>query len=296
MEEIPLDDIEPIGGAGPIRAEFVTATNTKKEAGEDNDEETRDPEHMSGDIGIQESDEERKDRHRLISGQALSEYKGYKKILADPTWRTVEYSRAPGISCSELPIHFLDTAKQEDPVYTIMASGLITGKYANDLARAHMDCNKISRLAWDKELSDIGLLETIHRDDARNISLTVQYAEHTPSIPGVAKREFVYFQWAYGAPTTKNKRDKSWILIARHTDHPRRPVHPTPVRALSLSVMLLEPLEPDRTSGLLESPRTNVTIMAWVQPGGWISDKIATLYKTKLADRIKFLRDTNFLT
>jgi hypothetical protein len=70
-------------------------------------------------------------------------------------------------------------------------------------------------------------------------------------------------------------------------------VRPDPVRALTMSVIILEPLTPEQGDMLLV-PRTNVTIMAWVQPGGWIPDGVVTLYKTKLADRVKFLRGTNF--
>ena len=62
-----------------------------------------------------------------------------------------------------------------------------------------------------------------------------------------------------------------------------------------MSLMLLEPLTPEQ-GDLLLVPRTSVTIMAWVQPGGWVPDSVVTLYKTKLADRIKFLRETNFFS
>jgi hypothetical protein len=171
----------------------------------------------------------------------------------------------------------------------------VIGKTADDIAKAHMDSNHISRLGWDKELSDIGLLEIVRVDENLGIQLTVQYAEHTPSVPGVDKREFVYFQWSRRVATKKHKTDHNWEIIARHVDHPKRPVKSSPVRALSLSVIVLEPLTPDE-SELLLVPRTNVTIMAWVQPGGWIPDNIVSLYKTKLADRIKFLRETTFFS
>lgn len=129
------------------------------------------------------------------------------------------------------------------------------------------------------------------------MKLTVQYAEHTPPVPGVAKREFVYFQFSRMEPSKANKRDHAWTLICRHTDHPSRPIKENPVRALSLSVMIITPLTPqkDPHDGLLDMHSTHVTIMAWAQVGGWIPESVVTLYKTKLADRIKFLRETHFV-
>jgi START domain-containing protein len=84
-----------------------------------------------------------------------------------------------------------------------------------------MDSNHISRLKWDKELSDIGHLETIRQDEKLGMLLTVQFAEHTPPVPGVAKREFVYFQWSRRVASKKHKKDGNWEIIARHVDHPK---------------------------------------------------------------------------
>jgi hypothetical protein len=276
-EEICLTGMAPIGGAGPIRQE----------------------------------DDDRRERHALITGQALEEYKNYRKLLSDKQWVAVQYNGAEGISCFEMPTTFRGDGKE--PVYTIKATGCVNGKTADQIARAHLDCNHSSRCGWDKELSDIGLLELVRSDENLGMALTVQYAEHTPVIPGVAKREFVYFQWSRRVASKKHKKAKNpavgrgflltcffcqdgvWEIIARHTDHPKKPVRSDPVRAHSMSVMILEPLTPEQ-GDLLLSPRTSVTIMAWVQPGGWVPDGVVALYKTKLADRIKFLRETSFFS
>ena len=224
---------------------------------------------------------------------AKQAYKEHKRFLADPGWRTVEYTRAPGISCHELPTRVERIGDEEQPVYAVMASGVVEGKTADSIARAHLDSNKCTRLAWDHELSDIGRLEEVQRDDSRGMSLTVDYAVNRTRVPGVAQREFVFLQWAHAKPSAKHRSDHDWTILARHTDHPRRPVQSSPVRALSHSIMILDTLTPDR-SGLLEQPRTNVTIAAWIVPGGWLPTNVVSLYKTVLADRIRFLRDVNF--
>ena len=172
QEEIGLTDMAPIGGAGPVHDNSVQ--------------------------------DERRERHALVTGQALEEYKNYKKLLIDKRWEAVPYKGAEGISCFEMPMTLRGEGKE--PVYTIKATGCVKGKTADDIAHAHMDHNHSSRCGWDKELSDIGLVETIRVDENLGMMLTVQFAEHTPSMPGVAKREFVYFQWSRRVASKKNKK------------------------------------------------------------------------------------------
>lgn len=249
-----------------------------------------------GVIGHQETEDERQARIKNITGQAALAFKGYKAILSNPDWKVVEYTGAKGIASYELPNQFEDPKTKKVPRYTVKATGLIEGKSADSIARAHMDANKVTRMGWDIDVSDIGLLETIKDDEsATGMRLNVQYAEHIPalSLAGVAKREFVFFQFTKRTPSKKNKHDGSWVIIAESTNHPRRPVTPSAVRALTYSVIILEPLEPEKDD-LIALPRTSMTIVGWVQPGGWIPDSAVNLYKTKLADRIKFLRETSF--
>ena len=233
-------------------------------------------------------------RRAAISDQALDEYKNYKKMLELRDWVSVPYTRAEGIACYELPDFTIPGSKDSnEKAHAYKASGVVENKTANDIARAHLDTNKISRLSWDSDLSDIGLLETINSNPALGMELTVQYAEYTP--PAIAKRESVYFQWSRKTPSKKNKTDNVWIIISRHTDHPLRPVRDNPVRALSYSVMILTPLTP-RTDTLMRWPSTHVTFMVCTQVGGWLPESAATaLYRTKVADRIKFLRETHFV-
>ena len=122
---IPL---EPIGGVGPIRQPSV-------DKGDDR-------EHVSPPIFAPETEAERKARHAIIAGQAKQAYKEHKRFLADPGWRTVEYTRAPGISCHELPTRVERIGDEEQPVYAVMASGVVEGKTADSIARAHLDSNK----------------------------------------------------------------------------------------------------------------------------------------------------------
>lgn len=272
-EAIDLTNLAPLGGAGPIRQEPPYATNEN----------------------AKESEEDRRNRHAVIKSQVLGEYSSYKKKLEDPRWQTVQYSGGDGITCFELPVYYLDPETKQSPVHTSKASGVVMGKTADEIARAQLDTNHSTRIRWDTDLSDVGQLEVIESNPELGMKLTVDWAEHTPAaVTMAAKREFVYAQWSHRKRSDKNRDDGHWVLISRHVDHPDRPVKSSPVRALSVSVMVITPLTPSKDE-LISLPRTNVTIMAWIQMGGWIPDGVVKLYKTKLADRIKFLRETHFV-
>ena len=174
------------------------------------------------------------------------------------------------------------------------AQALIHGKTARELGRAHRDANKISRLAWDKDVSDIELLETIREDDTTGNVLTVQRAVLSPP-PGlnlvVSKRDLVFFQFSTLGKSKANPQDEECLLIARHTEHPARPIgYEKCVRAQSMSVIRLVPMSPLKKEDDLFEPVTEVTIAGWLQLGGAIPDEVVGLYQTALADRIDFLR------
>ncbi len=268
MEEIPLYDVKPhaslLGGAGPVHDGTTTTTTRKDDS----------PETVK--------------RKRIIKGQASDTHDKYRPLLQDPRWSPIEYTAHKGVQCWELPV-------TDDGLYSFKASGIVEWKTADSIARAHMNTDRIPRTAWDKDITDIRLLETVSYDEARGLLLTVQYAEHTPPVP-FSKREFVYFQWSHQTPSKKNESDSEWLILTRHTDHPDRPLRDDVVRALSMSSMTITPLtpKPDPADKLVSMPRTQVTLMAWIKPGGNIPDAAVKLYKTKLADRIGFLRDTSF--
>jgi len=314
LEEVPLrspktSDIEVIsdlassatgiGSAGPVTFDNAAVNPNERSSQwiltrKPEVEQSTQPYSVTSNKSVEsETMEERTKRHSIVMGQAKSEYKTHKKMLMDPNWTVVPYDGAKGISCYELPVRYLGEGK-ESPVYTIKASGTVSGKSADEIAKAHMDTNEISRLVWDKEISYIRELEKIAGDENTAISLTIQHAKHDPGIVGVAEREFVLLQWTHKVPSPKNARDHKWTLITRYTDHPDVPVQSSPVRALTMSVMLLEPLDPEKGGMLSDIPKTHVTLMGWAQPGGWIPESVVKLYKTKLADRIKFIRETAF--
>jgi hypothetical protein len=231
-----------------------------------------------------------RERKAVYLAQANREWGSYKQRLSDPKWKPVKYSGDKGITCYELV--------SQDGCYSLKAEGIVEHKTADKIAAAHRDCNHISRCSWDgADVSDIGLLETLREKRAGNCEayINVQFAEHTPSIPLVAKREFVYLEISQCHPSEVNPDDREWIILASHTEHPKRPVRSDPVRALSRTVMRLVPEDPTVDDGLLKVPRTAVTLMAWIDPGGNITPDVVKLYKTKLADRIKKIRETQFV-
>jgi len=234
-----------------------------------------------------ESDKDRKRRHRQYIGLAKRELQAYQKTHALPGWSSVACPEGRGITCDELPV-------TKDGIYTFRASGVVKGKKAQEIAERHLDHNPETRLRWDNELSHVELLESISRDDKAGILLTCQRATHTP--PVVAVREFVYIQFSFSEPSRENKYDKKWTLLVTSVDHPLAPERSDPVRALMMSVMVLEPFAPDIDPKTKQStPKTAVTLYGWVNPGGLVPPAIVKLYKTKLADRIEFLRETLFL-
>lgn len=167
------------------------------------------------------------------------------------------------------------------------------------LCRAHRDCNHSTRTHWDGEnIHDIGLVEDVahYVQDEHEIFLNVQFAVHKSRIPLVATREFVYLEWSWKKPCAVNPKDHEWIILASHTEHPKRPERPDlMVRALQRTIMVLEPLAPVQDEALGDIPRTSVTLVAWVDPGGSISDTVVKWYKTILADRIAMLRTVYFV-
>lgn len=235
-----------------------------------------------------ETAKERKRRHRQYIGLARQELLTYEKANTLAGWSSVACPEGSGITCDELPV-------TKDGIYTFRAMGVVHGKKAQEIAERHLDCNPDTRLRWDKELSHIELVEHITRDDRAGILLTCQRALHDPPSP-VSDREFVYIQFSFSKPSRENKFDKRWTILVTSVDHPLCPVHSDPVRALMMSVMVLEPFAPDINPDTKQStPNTAVTLYGWVNPGGWIPPAIVKLYKTKLADRIAFLRETLFL-
>ncbi len=261
-------------------------------------------------------------RHRIVTGQALQTWNGHREFLKDERWRPLEYKGgktdiqcfsmepqpASGFSgCTPLEgdtskvqlnqkkiFFFSDLCLLFHKVYAMKAQALIRGKTARELGRAHRDANKISRLAWDKDVSDIELLETIREDETTGNVLTVQRAVLSPP-PGlnlvVSKRDLVFFQFSTLGKSKANPQDAECILIARHTEHPARPIgHEKCVRAQSMSVIRLVPMAPVKKEDDLFEPITEVTIAGWLQLGGAIPDEVVGLYQTALADRIDFLR------
>jgi len=297
MEPVSLaQHSEMLGGAGAVTFDSAyrspnnteTPTTTKTDAPAPNNKTT------TNNTKPQETDAERKKRHRHYNGLAKQELLAYADMQHRLDWTSVPYVEKTGITCDELPV----TA---DGKYTFRASGVVKGKKAQEIAERHLDCKAFTRLVWDKELSHIELLEEVARDDRAGIVMTCQRATHHPPI--VSDREFVYIQFSFSEPSTANKFDRKWTLLVSSVDHPLAPENNNNghnnkqfVRALMMSMMVLEPFSPTKDPATGQSiPNTAVTLFGWVNPGGFIPPAIVTLYKTKLADRIQFLRDTAFM-
>lgn len=129
------------------------------------------------------------------------------------------------------------------------------------------------------------------------MEVNVQFAEHKPAVIGVSIREFVYLEASLRETSDANCADHQWTILTRETTHPARPIRSDPVRALSRTTMILTPLPPklDEAGGI-EVPYTSVTLVASkVDPGGAVPPAVIKLYKTKLADRLAFLKKTMFV-
>jgi len=238
-----------------------------------------------------ESTQSKEARKASYMKQAKAEVDKYRTRLEDERWHPVTYKEGTGISAYEM--------EALGDGYYLKADGIVE-KFAEDIARAHRDHNHISRISWDgANIHDIGLLEDIsHRPvdkQGNEFWLTVNYALHKPRVPAVSMREFVYLEFAWRMPSQTVPGQDKWVILACHTDHPKRPPRKDPVRALSRTIMVLEPRQPLVSPDASDTPRTSVTIMAWVDPGGDIPAAVIKLYKTILADRIAWLRTIQFV-
>lgn len=133
MDPIDLNDIVPLGGAGPVRQEEGIYSQPKEEK------------------------DDEKERHSIINGQAAIEYKNHKKLLESKNWKPIPYNGVFGITCYEY--EGLEVPGVAGMVYAFKASGVVDNKSADEIARAHMNSDHPSRIIWDKDLSDIGQLE-----------------------------------------------------------------------------------------------------------------------------------------
>jgi len=242
-------------------------------------------------VEIPDGEDDFRRRRAVYLGQAQELMTTYEDRLKDPRWRPVSYSGDKRISCYELDAG-------EDEGYNLKAECIVEGKTADMIAAAHRNHQAIPRRTWDgADIHDIGLLEKVREMDITaqlRMELNVQYAEHKPVVPGVAIREFVYLEASLRETTTANDEDHKWTIMTRETRHPKRPIKTDPVRALSRTIMVLIPLPPADLDGI-PIPRTSVTLVAWVDPGGAVPISVIKLYKTKLADRLAFLKTTMFV-
>jgi hypothetical protein len=239
-----------------------------------------------------ESEGARVQRRALYLGQAKEVLLTYGERLKDPRWKPVTYNGDKHIACYE----FEDGPEDG---YNLKAECIIEGKTADLIAKAHRNHQVIPRRTWDgKDIHDIRLLEEVRSQDLPNgvrFEVNVQVAEHNPGIPLVAIREFVYIEASLREPSTANPDDYKWTILTREAEHPERPIKDNPVRALSRTVMVLTPMVPKTADGI-NIPSTAVTLVAHnVHPGGNIPDGVIPLYKTKLADRLAFLKKTMFI-
>jgi len=237
--------------------------------------------------------EDRRRRRGVYLAQARELVETYEGRLKDKRWTPVPYGGDKRITCYEFE------AGAEDG-YNLKAECIIEGKTADSIATAHRNHQAIPRRSWDgDDIHDIGLLETVREQDISpdlRMEVNVQFAEHKPVVPGIAVREFVYIEASLRERSTTNPDDHKWIILTRETDHPARPVRSDPVRAFSRTIMILTPLPPKGDSDGLLIPSTSVTLVAFkVSPGGYITPAVIKLYKTKLADRLAFLKKTMFV-
>jgi hypothetical protein len=235
---------------------------------------------------------ERRDRLKFYLGQAKELLQTYETRLQDRRWKPVSYLRDKRITCYEFE------AGPEDG-YNLKAECIIEGKTADVIASAHRNHQLIPRRTWDgDDIHFIKMLEDVRKQDITpdvRFEANVQVAEHKPSIPGVAIREFVYIEASLREKSDANPEDWKWTILTRETEHPERPIRSDPVRAFSRTIMVLTPLAPREDQGITV-PRTAVTLVAYkVDPGGNIPAAVIKLYKTKLADRLAFLKKTMFI-
>ena len=238
------------------------------------------------------SEDERRERLKFYLGQAKELLETYEARLQDTRWKPVSYERDKHISCYEFE------AGPKDG-YNLKAECVIEGKTATVIANAHRNHQVIPRRTWDgKDIHFIKKLEDVRNQDVTpdvRVEANVQVAEHKPAIPGLAIREFVYIEASLREKSDANPQDWKWTILTRETDHPERPIRDNPVRAFSRTIMVLTPLPSLQDQGITV-PRTAVTLVAYmVRPGGVIPDVVIKLYKTKLADRLAFLKKTMFV-
>ncbi len=232
----------------------------------------------------QEPEANKEKRHQGYMGQAKEAYKSFNRYINRKDWIVVPY-REDDIQIWELSVEY---EANGEAIYAMMASGVVCGHTADDIASNYLDNNKATRMRWDKDMRDIGDLEMVTTQG--DIRLGVMYTVVKAPFP-LADREFVNVQWSYSKKSEKNPHDRDWTLIARHTTHPKRPIVSDPVRATSMSGIKLEVLAPERVEdSLLNVDRVNVIIFGWVRPNGNVPPRVITLFKTNLADRIALLR------
>jgi len=231
-------------------------------------------------------------RRSLYLGQAQELLTTYEELLKDKRWKSVPYSKDKHITCYEL-----EAGDEEG--YNLKAECIIEGKTADIIAAAHRNHQAIPRRTWDgADIHDIGLLEKVREQDINadlRMEVNVQFAEHDAGIVGISIREFVYLEASLRETSRANPDDHKWTILTRETTHPNRPIKANPVRALSRTTMILTPLPPKNDDGIIV-PSTSVTLLASrVDPGGAIPANVIKLYKTKLADRLAFLKKTMFI-
>ena len=214
-----------------------------------------------------------------ITMQALAVYKQYQHMQKSD-WKPFSYPKsAPGISAYEL-LMSTDIGSR--------AIGTVTGSHSADtIARRHMDANKITRLCWDSDISDIGQLEDVNSNPNLGITLTVQWTLARRFFPGMGTRERVYLQWARRNDSKNDAHDGSWIIICASTKHKDRPEQPNLYsRDLFFHAMVLEPLTLGKDAeSILPVHRISVTLISW---GVNVDTPIV------LAEHIRFLRTVKY--
>lgn len=240
-----------------------------------------------------ETHEESEERRMAYMAKARSAFRQIKEWINERErdgWNHVDYKPCRAITLQE----------KQDPdheeVYLLKARGVVRSaithaelRNQNDdvatrLARMLCDYNPISRKQWDaKDIEDIRLLSELyplkpHHPKEPHLAVIWTLVK-TP--PAIWDRDFVTLQFAWGKPSKEHPQYNDWWVVHTHTSHPDRPPLDDPVRGRMIT-----------GSHIVNTKHgAEITTVAWVDPGGWVSPKMAAAYKEKLADRIAFYDD-----
>lgn len=252
---------------------------------------------------IQFHRKEIKEAQEALRNKNRRKYKKQLKIayLKCIDWLKDYESWNPIFFKSEHPNVHLFEKTLDDGTLLIKARGPVKYWSAFDFARTQMDTNYITRIEWDVDLEDIRLVEIIDKAaELQHVPMNkgraqmpaklsvVWYRVKTPKLAkalNVWDRDFCCIQyWAL-------KKDGSIIIINQSTEHDKYPTGKAAerscVRAETTCVIYIKERK-RKDPNDKEEPTLYIEMAGWVKPNGWLSEKVASWLKLKMAQRLVF--------